>query len=253
MTGYKEKVLKIEEFGRFSDLDQFFCKQSKKCTSTDPGFDDQGRLIAEGKVTFLEYSATGKPAGTLNVFRNYDNAIKQAGGKMLTYSPSPEGTHVYLVEKPQNKTWVVLTNAYDRQYQIAYVESKAMQQVVKVNELEDAIQKAGFATLYINFETNKSDLPVDAASAIDEVVKLLKKQPNLRLSIEGHTDNVGSAASNKVLSQSRATSVMKALSAAGVQASRLSAKGFGSEVPVADNRTEEGRAKNRRVELVKAK
>ncbi|NJN63855.1 MAG: OmpA family protein [Acidobacteria bacterium] len=67
----------------------------------------------------------------------------------------------------------------------------------------------------------------------------------------GHTDNVGQPAPNKALSEKRAQSVMAAVIAGGIDAKRLSAAGFGQERPVADNRTEEGRAKNRRVELVK--
>jgi outer membrane protein OmpA-like peptidoglycan-associated protein len=80
---------------------------------------------------------------------------------------------------------------------------------------------------------------------------MLKSAPTLKLSIEGHTDNVGAPASNKLLSENRARSVMKAVLAGGIAAGRVTAVGFGQENPVADNRTEEGRAKNRRVELVK--
>jgi outer membrane protein OmpA-like peptidoglycan-associated protein len=254
MPGYKETVAEATEFGVFGDRLTFFCQpQFKRCTSADPGFDDQGHLTAEGKVTRLLYSAQGNPAGGYAVFHNVDNAIKQAGGKMLTYLSAPKDTHVYLVDKGQHKTWIVLDNRVDNLFYIAYIESKPMEQVVKVNQLEDAIQKSGFATLYINFENNKFALPADAAPTIDEIVNLLKKQTTWRLSVEGHTDNVGSAASNQTLSQNRANSVMQAIVAGGIDASRLTAKGFGSTVPVADNRTDQGRAKNRRVELVKAK
>jgi outer membrane protein OmpA-like peptidoglycan-associated protein len=83
------------------------------------------------------------------------------------------------------------------------------------------------------------------------IATLLKSNPTLKLGVEGHTDNVGDAASNKKLSEARAKSVTAAIVASGVDAARLSAAGFGQEKPVADNRTEEGRAKNRRVELVK--
>jgi len=71
------------------------------------------------------------------------------------------------------------------------------------------------------------------------------------VSIEGHTDNVGQAAANKTLSEQRAKSVMAAVVKGGVAASRVSAVGWGQERPIADNRSEEGRAKNRRVEIVK--
>jgi outer membrane protein OmpA-like peptidoglycan-associated protein len=80
---------------------------------------------------------------------------------------------------------------------------------------------------------------------------MLAAQGQLRLAIEGHTDNAGSAAANKPLSQQRAQAVVTALTARGIAGARLTAAGFGSEKPIADNATEAGRAKNRRVELVK--
>ena len=79
----------------------------------------------------------------------------------------------------------------------------------------------------------------------------LRQAPDLKLEVGGHTDNVGTAESNLSLSDARAKSVMKYLSDKGIVASRLTAKGYGQMSPVADNRGEDGRAKNRRVELTK--
>ncbi len=84
-----------------------------------------------------------------------------------------------------------------------------------------------------------------------EVQKLLSDNANLELSIEGHTDNEGNPKSNQTLSQKRADSVKKYLQGKGVDAKRLSSKGWGDTKPVGDNRTEDGRTANRRVELVK--
>ncbi|MCW3111024.1 MAG: OmpA/MotB domain protein, partial [Segetibacter sp.] len=83
------------------------------------------------------------------------------------------------------------------------------------------------------------------------IATMLKDNVALKVSIEGHTDNTGVPATNKVLSENRAKAVMNAISAKGIAANRLSSKGWGQEKPVADNKTEEGRAKNRRVEIVK--
>lgn len=80
---------------------------------------------------------------------------------------------------------------------------------------------------------------------------MLKANPDFKIAIDGHTDNVGDAKSNKKLSEARAHAVMNAVVAQGIDSKRLIAAWFGMEQPVADNRTEEGRAKNRRVELVK--
>ena len=84
-----------------------------------------------------------------------------------------------------------------------------------------------------------------------EVVKLLQDSPDLRLSVEGHTDNAGTPAHNQQLSEARARAVMASLTAQGIAAARLQAAGFGQLRPLAANATEAGRAQNRRVELVK--
>lgn len=117
--------------------------------------------------------------------------------------------------------------------------------------LRDEMETKGFVTLQINFETAKADIKPESQYIIDQVVELLNDDETLNVSIEGHTDNVGSAASNKTLSENRAKSVMNAIIAKGIDKSRLSAKGWGQEKPIADNKTEDGRAKNRRVEIVK--
>lgn len=86
---------------------------------------------------------------------------------------------------------------------------------------------------------------------VEQITKLLKDNPGLTISVEGHTDNVGTPQSNKLLSEQRAKAVMAAVVKGGVAATRMSAVGWGQEKPVADNRTEGGRAKNRRGEIVK--
>ena len=126
-----------------------------------------------------------------------------------------------------------------------------MQQVVSANKLLDELNKNGYIALYINFDTGKWDLKADGQATVAEIVKMMKGAPALKIAIEGHTDNVGQAAANKTLSEKRAQSVMAAVVAGGIDAKRLSAAGFGQEKPIADNRGDEGRAKNRRVELVK--
>jgi outer membrane protein OmpA-like peptidoglycan-associated protein len=105
--------------------------------------------------------------------------------------------------------------------------------------------------LYINFDTGKSNIKPESMGIIDQIAALLQAHPDLRLSIEGHTDNVGTPQSNKTLSQQRANSVMSAVAQKGIAANRMTAVGWGQEKPIADNRSEDGKAKNRRVEIVK--
>jgi outer membrane protein OmpA-like peptidoglycan-associated protein len=105
--------------------------------------------------------------------------------------------------------------------------------------------------LYINFDTNQAIIKPESSNIIDQIIDLLKTQSGLQLSIEGHTDSQGTAVNNKTLSLNRAKAVIQAVSQGGINPTRMSAVGWGQEKPVADNRTEEGRAKNRRVEIVK--
>jgi OmpA-OmpF porin, OOP family len=105
----------------------------------------------------------------------------------------------------------------------------------------------------LTFDTGKASLTAASLLTVDNVVRVMGEFPDVALSVEGHTDNVGKAASNKALSESRAKTVMDMLVSKGVDASRLAMAGFGAEKPTADNGTEEGRAKNRRIEVVVTK
>jgi outer membrane protein OmpA-like peptidoglycan-associated protein/tetratricopeptide (TPR) repeat protein len=101
----------------------------------------------------------------------------------------------------------------------------------------------------IFFETNSFELRRESHTELDKLVQLLNENPSLRIQINGHTDNIGKASDNLTLSNNRAKSVVQYLTAKGVSASRLISKGFGATKPLADNTTEEGRARNRRTEL----
>ena len=131
------------------------------------------------------------------------------------------------------------------------LEMEPMTQEVTADAMYSALNKDGFVALYINFDTGKSDIKPESKGIIDQIAALLQAHPELKVSIEGHTDNVGTPQSNKTLSLQRAKSVMNAVVQKGIAATRLTAVGWGQEKPIADNRSEEGRAKNRRVEIVK--
>jgi OOP family OmpA-OmpF porin len=115
------------------------------------------------------------------------------------------------------------------------------------------ISTTGHVALYgIHFDTDKADIKPESEPTLQEIASLLKKDPALKLFVVGHTDNVGGFDYNTTLSQRRAASVVNYLKTKqGIQPARLKAAGVGLLAPVAPNDTEEGRAKNRRVELVK--
>ena len=111
----------------------------------------------------------------------------------------------------------------------------------------------GKAVIYgITFDFDKAEIKPESKPQLDQIAKLLTDHADLKLAITGHTDNQGSADYNQKLSQRRAEAIVATLAGSyGIAADRLSAQGMGASSPVASNDTEEGRAKNRRVELVK--
>lgn len=222
-----------------------------------------GPLSFEGKVTELNYSNAGTSAAKpskLEVYRNYLAAITQLGGKQLNTPPQEDlngssttyDWHIFQINQPGKAPVSVLFKIpYEHAYTLLIVEHQKMVDKVLAGELANQIKAAGFATVYINFDTNRAELKPDGQEVVKEIAQMLRNDPNLKLSIEGHTDNVGTPASNKTLSAARAAAVLKAVTGLGIAPARLKAVGHGQDVPVADNRSEDGRAKNRRVELVR--
>jgi len=121
-----------------------------------------------------------------------------------------------------------------------------------VDAVAKAIAESGkFVTNNILFATGKADLKPESMAEIQKIADYMKANPSARFEVQGHTDNQGSDAVNDPLSQKRAEAIVKALEGLGVDGFNLKAVGKGSHEPVADNKTEEGRAKNRRVEFIK--
>jgi outer membrane protein OmpA-like peptidoglycan-associated protein len=124
-------------------------------------------------------------------------------------------------------------------------------EVPSASSLKEELDKYGKVVLYINFDFNKATIRPDGKPIVSQIAKLMKDNPNLQVAINGHTDNIGSRDYNTKLSEKRAAAVVDAVVALGIERSRLTSAGFGPDQPIADNSTEKGRAKNRRVELVK--
>jgi len=137
---------------------------------------------------------------------------------------------------------------------IEIVEPKAMptgQVTVDAKAIGQGLQAEGRIALYgILFDTGKTELKPESNAQLDQMAAVLKAQPALKVFIVGHTDNVGSLDANLKLSQGRAQAVVAALTQRGIAAQRLAAHGNANYAPVASNAAEDGRAKNRRVEMV---
>jgi outer membrane protein OmpA-like peptidoglycan-associated protein len=210
----------------------------------------------EGRFWDLNYMLKegARSPSCLEVVRNYENAFRKSGGKV--HWRQGDGCAATLsMPLGKSQRWMKVGLFNDVSWlQLVIVELAQMEQKVDVSaaEMLEALNKSGFVALRgILFETGKDAIKAESEPLLAEVVALLRGNPGLRLSIEGHTDNVGNAKANQTLSQKRAESVRKYLVEKGVDGKRLSARGWGDTKPVADNRTEDGRAQNRRVELVK--
>jgi OOP family OmpA-OmpF porin len=215
--------------------------------------DDKTETV-EGDKTVIDYALKEdvEPPSALQIIRNYGNAVKSLGGTQLYQTVGGTGSATFKLVKNNREIWVSLTTYNGNTgIQLIILEKGEMVQEVTADAMYDALNKDGFMALYINFDTGKSDIKPESLPIIDQIAALMNAHADLKLSIEGHTDNVGTPASNKTLSEQRAKSVMNAVVQKGIAAGRLTAVGRGQDRPIADNRSEDGRAKNRRVEIVK--
>jgi OmpA-OmpF porin, OOP family len=238
MPGYVIEDCRVEEFGVY----EFSSVKGPKTP-------------VEGRFTSITYSFSG-PQGTepsgLAVVRNYENAIRKVGGTIRQSDPVrwvngkivKDGREAWAqIDKGNGKIW------------LRTVEKGEMAQYVVADAAAfgNDLKATGHVAVYgIYFDTDKSELKPESKPALEEIAKLLAQNPGFKLKVVGHTDMTGSLDANMKLSQARAEAVVQALvTRNGVAPSRLKGYGVGPLSPVATNDTDEGRAKNRRVELVK--
>ncbi|MDO3665056.1 OmpA family protein [Acinetobacter higginsii] len=225
----------------------------------------------------IDAEENNKQASFLELQRNLDAVIGSLGGKKITDSKIPTELSTQLSEKygvayvdglgdiynNPTQSYVIHQNHRDIWFQITQsglsagllvLETRPIEitaQALSANQLKAALDQNHKVDIQINFETDKATLLADSHEQITQILNLLKSDDALKLEINGYTDNSGESAHNLKLSQARAQTVVKALTDAGIDPSRLKAQGFGDTKPVSSNESEEGKAKNRRVELVK--
>lgn len=123
--------------------------------------------------------------------------------------------------------------------------------LLPASALKRQLDADGRVAIQVNFATDSAEILRESQPQIEQVLELLQQDAALQLSVEGHTDDTGTAARNRTLSEARAQAVVSALADKGIDRGRLTAAGHGQDRPVADNGTDDGRARNRRVELVR--
>ena len=209
-------------------------------------------VSVQGKTTVIGYTLRDdKPVpSNLEIRANYREALRALGAEIL-YDAGREVT-ARLLDKGQ-VAWIGIY-AGETTVQVSVLEEKPFVpsiQPAAMQGMQAALQGNGRVALYVNFDFGAATLRPDAAPVVAQVAALLKAEPGLRLGVEGHTDAVGTAERNRELSAERARAFAAALVAQGIAADRLEPAGLGADKPVAGNDTSDGRARNRRVELVR--
>jgi len=226
---------------------QFWVQKGKKAEKVEK----------KGKYWHLRYlikDANGKVDRNVSraeIVRNYKEAALEKGGNihyeagyLLTFT---------LTRKDGGKTWGYLS-AGNGSYNLDIIDEAAFKKQLTfgADEMKRALDEEGQVAIYgIYFDLDKATLKLGAEKVLIEMVKLMKNNPDLKIEIQGHTDDTGSSEHNLDLSTRRAETVKKFLLVYGIESARMVPKGYGEEKPVAPNDTEENRVLNRRVELVK--
>lgn len=254
--GFKDPAL-------FSRMPNFFL--SDDSSFTDVPFDAHEFSIkvgdnlenrrVEGRYQIYTYQfdeSRGAPhPSPLQIIRNYQNASRKAGGEILY-----DDNRYLTIRFTRNgqETWVGVDAVDGTAIRLDVVEKQDMQQDITAHTegLQSGLAQKGHVEVPgILFDFGKSEVKPESEPALKEIVTLLQGDPKLKIWIVGHTDAVGSAESNVTLSNARAAAVVKVLTQKmGIDQKRLAPFGAGPYAPVASNTSDNGRAQNRRVELV---
>jgi OOP family OmpA-OmpF porin len=233
----------------------------------------------EGKLFSADYRNPVNRS-VLEIYRSYEQSLTRAGFQILYACDGvqcgagggagaqpvfrdPSYVRRYLAAKltrPEGDVYVSLAvqsqdprSTGDTMLDVVEVKPMESKELVDAASLADSVSRTGHAAVYgIYFDTGKAEVKPESGATLKEIAKLLQQDAKLKLYVVGHTDNQGTLESNMDLSMRRANAVIQALSSKyGAAAARMKALGDGPSAPVASNDSEEGRAKNRRVELVK--
>lgn len=278
-----ESTATIPDFPLFKDLEGLENVENPKLSrlafDRDHFIAADATIPVEGKVFRGKYNLTrDRPYSSIEFRRNYEMAVAQLGGtkisgtlstdagrrSLIGTSPEPTGycftftcdeADFYQIRQGGKEWWIsVGTGAFPLHGFVTVVEKQVMAKsysFMDAGALKSALDANGRVPVYVEFDVDRASLRPSARPAVDEIVKLMQQNGALKVSIEGHTDDTGTAARNQPLSLARAETVRAELIAAGILPGRMKTAGFGSTRPLAKGVSEADRARNRRVELVK--
>ncbi len=251
----EEDVEGSHDYPLLTRMDNFYISGYEEHAYDSESFYDEedNEYVIEGHKYVIEYSLQEgvTPPGQLKVVKNYTNAIRGIGGTILY-----EGDYAYMkVVQGGMETWIYVWVSDDgSEYELTIIEREPMEQEVVADPkvMAAGISSVGHVAVYgIYFDVDKADIKPESKSAIEAIAQLLNDNPSLNVYIIGHTDITGDLDYNLDLSARRAEAVMDELvDEYGIDASRMEARGVGPLCPVASNKTDEGKALNRRVEIV---
>jgi outer membrane protein OmpA-like peptidoglycan-associated protein len=202
---------------------------------------DQEPQLAGTSSTVKLYTVP-EQLGTHQFLVAYRDALTAAGWAIVTMAEPSDGVLLAHYGKNGRDVWASL-----------HINADEISMRVADNDLASQLAGSCHAALYgVHFDVNKPALRPDSDATLQQVLALLQANPALSIELQGHTDAVGDDAANQLLSEARAASVRAWLTQRGVDGKRITAKGYGKTKPVATNDTDEGKARNRRVEIVKA-
>jgi OOP family OmpA-OmpF porin len=199
-----------------------------------------------GKYWYFTYW-TKPEISRLEILENYKQAALEKNGQII-YEGKDE--LMFTLGTPEGGILWVHLQAQDAKYWLYIVEEKPLKKTLTFGaaQIKSELETKGEVTLYgVNFDFNKATLRPESEQVLLEAVKVLQSLPDIKVEVQGHTCDIGGRAYNLKLSQARAETVKNFLVQHGIEESRLSPRGYGMDIPVASNATEEGRAQNRRV------
>lgn len=251
-----------KDYPLFSRMEGFYiakCSQEDFAAETFIDPETKKKVTIEGRKYVINYGLKKgfeKKYSRLQLSRNYINAITKIGGKGYESNPMYNDNTNMKIVKDGKEIWAAFWQGYAGLAGVlCIIEKQAMSQeiVADAKFMSEGINTTGHVAIYgIYFDFNKADVKPESEPALKEITKLLQQDAKLKLYVVGHTDNVGDLDYNMKLSQQRAEAVVKELASKyKVAPNRLKAYGVGPLAPVTSNETDEGKAKNRRVELVK--
>lgn len=262
------------------EFENFYLLKGPVRSSADRDLELSKKEKLEGKVTIIQYLCP-KEKSSYEIFKNYEEAIKKADFEILYKGEGKEieGIRKFLYEynklfynpygtydNPQNffhlsakkgNAFISITvlNGYDGPVVfLGIVEEKEMETgLIKAEDIKKELEKKGHLAIYsIFFDFNSYEIKPNSEPTLKEIARFLKENPDIKIYIVGHTDNIGNFEYNMELSKKRGEAVAKELvEKYGISKDRVRAFGVGPLSPISSNDTEEGRKKNRRVEIVK--